>query len=895
MPNNQITVSRVKLAENLVEGIQYLSRRDVLAEVSAGNSLLSLSCKEARYKNSSIEWMKIEQVGVCHDYSKHQYFSAIQKALFSCHKPDYSQIIFMIHGDGEKINIYLGIKKTDENCIFGVNDTFTERMSTYLNTLLPGSRIDFIQEFDTSGNKLLEDIKNKKYRHIYSLSGIPSFMPKEGEENLNAIENLVGPLSRQKFVYFVVADPLDEYNINRIMTNCLEIAGKIESVKSFNISEANNVSTTIGTNDSISDTVNESSGTSVNRKGKKHHFWCKVMSTIGLGDFVDQSTNTITKGLAHSSSHADTKNDTQGFSTTSSMTLINKCAEYAAEQMTRHAKRYANGLGMGMWETGVYLLTEKDDIAQSAALQLRSIVSGKESSLEPIRIHDLSKLLNTTGASTHVLDAVRTFCAPNVVLSTTDGKVIANNFGDGEERLTTLLTTEELSCYINLPQHSVPGISVVDYSSDFSLSPQTLKGVLTELNIGKLVYSGAQSNISIYLPLDTLSRHSLVCGVNGSGKTNTVLSILDGFMKADRPFFVIEPAKTEYVDWAVEYNKTIEDPKKKIKIFIPGCERYAKGNYVPDKLRINPFEVIKLENGECESEMRVLSHIDRLKATFAAAFPMQDILPVIMEHLLYMLYTDKHQMLDKEDSSYMKNGFPTLDSVTRKFIGELMDEIGYARENTQNISAALRTRFDSLKKGWKGELLNNEKLTGLSWGELFGTPVIVNLSYAGDDLDRAFIMSLLLQFLYEYRIAESEIGKLDFNSNKCRHLVVVEEAHRVMGRCENQESPQYKSGLMFSNFLSEVRAYGQGMMVVDQVPTRLIEDAIKNTNVKIIHKLVAADDSQRVAECIGLTPEQQKVIAKLSIGQAVLAGFNSANVMSSDSSDIYLAQVNKMK
>ena len=114
MPDNQITVSRVKLAENLVEGIQYLSRRDVLSEISSSNSLLTLSCSEARYKNSSIEWMKIEQVGVCHDYSKHQYFSAIQKALFSCHKPDYSQIIFMIHGDGEKINIYLGIKKTDE-------------------------------------------------------------------------------------------------------------------------------------------------------------------------------------------------------------------------------------------------------------------------------------------------------------------------------------------------------------------------------------------------------------------------------------------------------------------------------------------------------------------------------------------------------------------------------------------------------------------------------------------------------------------------------------------------------------------------------------------------------------------------------------------------------------
>lgn len=891
MPENQITISRIKLAENLVEGIQYLSKRDVLAEISAYNSLLSLSCKEARYKNSSIEWMKIEQVGVCHDYSKHQYFSAIQKALFSCHKPDYSQIIFMIHGDGEKINIYLGIKKIDENSIFGVNDTFSERMSSYLNILLPGSRIDFIQELDQVGETLVENIKNKCYRHLYALSGIPSFMPKDGEENLSTIENLVGPLSRQKFVYFVVADPLDEYNVNRIMTNCLEIAGKIESVKSFNISESNNLSTTIGTNDSISDTVHESTGISINRKGKKHHFWCKVMSTIGLGDFVDQSTNTITKGLAHGESHAETKSDTRGFSATSSMTLINKCAEFAAEQMTKHAKRYSTGLGMGMWETGVYLLTEKDDIAQSTALQLRSIVSGKESSLEPIRIHDLSKLLNTTNLSCHVLDAVRTFCAPNVILSTVDGKTIISNFGNGDERLTTILTTEELSCYINLPQHSIPGISVVDYSSDFSLTPQNLKNNVAKLNLGKLVYSGSKSNISVHLPIDTLSRHSLVCGVNGSGKTNTVLSILDGFMKAARPFMVIEPAKTEYVDWAIEYNKTIKDPKKKIRIFIPGCEKYPKVNFTPEKLKLNPFEVIELPN----SEMRVLSHIDRLKASFASAFPMQDILPVIMEHLLYDLYTETNPMLDKEDINYMKKGFPTLDTVNRKFIDELMANIGYAKENTQNISAALRTRFKSLKYGWKGEMLNNQKLTGLSWEELFDSPVVVNLSYAGDDQDRAFIMSILLQFLYEYRIAESESDKFSFNSNECRHLVVVEEAHRVMGRCENPESPRYKSGQMFSNFLSEVRAYGQGMMVVDQVPTRLIEDAIKNTNVKIIHKLVASDDSQRVAECIGLTSEQQKIIAKLSIGQAVLAGFNSANVMSSDCSDIYLAQINKMK
>lgn len=44
---------------------------------------------------------------------------------------------------------------------------------------------------------------------------------------------------------------------------------------------------------------------------------------------------------------------------------------------------------------------------------------------------------------------------------------------------------------------------------------------------------------------------------------------------------------------------------------------------------------------------------------------------------------------------------------------------------------------------------------------------------------------------------------------------------------------------LFTNILSEIRSYGQGMMIVDQAPTRLIDDALKNTNYKIIHRLTA--------------------------------------------------------
>ena len=67
---------------------------------------------------------------------------------------------------------------------------------------------------------------------------------------------------------------------------------------------------------------------------------------------------------------------------------------------------------------------------------------------------------------------------------------------------------------------------------------------------------------------------------------------------------VIEPAKTEYVDWAIDYNNKVTDPKKKIKIFMPGCSRYAKKNFSPEYFNPNSksfssfaFKIAKL--GAC--------------------------------------------------------------------------------------------------------------------------------------------------------------------------------------------------------------------------------------------------------------------------------------------------------
>lgn len=928
------SLAQVATATMMAQSLSMCLERKHLVDINKSQYFALVKRADATKSLLNTRWIKVCQVGRPVNENLNGCFEAMQNILQSCAIPQ-TKLLFLITGNGKTFNLYMGAQGNEVEIM-----DFQSDVNNFVNISWTGISCKAVKE-ESNDYKEIKDFLNDRYSAIHAITGIPTLNLQSGYPG--SVEYLMGGLRQGKMAYLVIAEPVKEQEIDNIIYSCNEMQGQAESMKSFSFAD----SMQRGHNESISEahsiTRSESDAIGESRKDPKMigksllvgggliaaglafppmmpfvsvlDFLASPVSNGGLGGIsilsalIPQKSKTHTVQNGTSDIKTESHGTSESYSKSITKNLVNAHISHVVEHLKKQSARYEEGKAIGMWNVGCYLFSNAGN--STSPLQLKSLLSGKDSIYEPIRIHNISPFCETAGKHHYHGFIGAPYIETLVKTSDNHPQAFAHPFGTKFNGLTTMLTTKELSCLANFPLHSVPGINVVEASPSFSMAEQKVEEGQKTISIGKLLWSGSSTDIHVSLPLDTLSRHALVCGVNGSGKTNTVLGILDGFMKENRPFFVIEPAKTEYVDWALEYNETVKDPKKKIKIFIPGCGNYSKAKsladknqrlkkiyengFVPDVLQINPFEVIQLDQGE----MRVASHIDRLKSTFASAFPMQDILPVIMEHLLYKLYTDKYPLLEDDDRStevYKKNRrFPTLSSIDDDFINSLMGDIGYARENTQNIGAALRTRIMSLKYSWKKQLLDNPRLTGMTWDELFGSPVVVNLSYAGDDQDRSFIMSLLLQFLYEYRIAESESGKFSFNSNECRHLVVVEEAHRVMGRNDNPESPQHKSGLMFSNFLSEVRAYGQGMMVVDQVPTRLIEDAIKNTNVKIIHKLVASDDSQRVAECIGLTPEQQKVIAKLSIGQAVLAGFNSANVASANSSDIYLAQINKMK
>jgi hypothetical protein len=137
-----------------------------------------------------------------------------------------------------------------------------------------------------------------------------------------------------------------------------------------------------------------------------------------------------------------------------------------------------------------------------------------------------------------------------------------------------------------------------------------------------------------------------------------------------------------------------------------------------------------------------------------------------------------------------------------------------------------------------------------------------------DDDDKAFVIGLIMIRLVEYKHLQRQIGEL-------RHILVIEKGHRLLrgvgSRSNDREAdPRVKAVEAFSNLPSEIRAYGQGVVISDQVSIRLAPDVIKNTNLKIPHRVVAEDDCLPLASSMSTNELQANSLVTLKIGEAAV-------------------------
>ncbi len=425
-----------------------------------------------------------------------------------------------------------------------------------------------------------------------------------------------------------------------------------------------------------------------------------------------------------------------------------------------------------------------------------------------------------------------------------DSTLVDETGDPAEEGSPTYGSSELLAVLARPPGQEVPGLRLT-VRGDFDTNPEPPYTVRREpvITLGDVLDRQEVSAGPLSIGLQSLNRHAFVTGATGAGKSQTVRHMLEQLSGVGIPWLVIEPAKAEYSKMAGRLGAS----SRVFTLRIGDANQVAVG--------LNPLEP--------ESGFRLQTHIDLVRALFLAAFEADEPFPQVLSAALARCYAklgwDTVIGAYRPRIASKRPVYPNLADL-QGAAREVVAGIGYGKEVTDNVRGFIDVRLSSLRMGTPGRFFEGGH--ALSLGALLSANAVVEFEDVGDNQDKAFLMGLLLIRIYE-RL------RLDGESETLRHVTVVEEAHRLLRRPEGP-SAAARAVQTFAEMLAEVRAYGEGIVVAEQIPAKLIPDVIKNSALKVVHRLPAQDDRDVVGATMNLTEEQSHYVVTLPPGRAAV-------------------------
>ncbi|MFO0870292.1 MAG: DUF87 domain-containing protein [Pirellulales bacterium] len=394
------------------------------------------------------------------------------------------------------------------------------------------------------------------------------------------------------------------------------------------------------------------------------------------------------------------------------------------------------------------------------------------------------------------------------------------------------------------------------------------------------------------LAVDDLTKHALITGSTGSGKTVTTTLLLQELARLDVGFLIIEPAKTEYFDTLWPHLPHLRRWK---------LEGDPAGQAGRDFLVFDP---LRLQRG-----VTVARHLSYLRSCFCAAFPLDEVQSLILDNGLRAYYTQPPDHGGCGLSLLTRGGahchvvrpsphgeplvYPSWRTFVRFMLERYLDRELNPRQLEQPpdfvwaMQQAFRRRFERLDSGVFGLATRRADEAFLArrdfWDPfytLLRRPTVVELDAVADNEDKALLMAFLLTFLYERRQADDllrrESGSPPSPGRRLQHVLVVEEAHRLLANPAARtaelagENARTRAVNLFVDMLAEIRAYGQGLVIVEQIPTKIVPEAIKNTNLKMMLRMASSEDRTYLGEAMNLNVAQQRFTTSLQPGQCVV-------------------------
>lgn len=285
---------------------------------------------------------------------------------------------------------------------------------------------------------------------------------------------------------------------------------------------------------------------------------------------------------------------------------------------------------------------------------------------------------------------------------------------------------------------------------------------------------------------------------------------------------------------------------------------YEGNDSVP--FRINPFEKI--------DGVPLQLHIDYLLSSFKASFELYPPMPYILETSVYNVYAELGWDVLNDRNTKGRTDYPTLDDLYYE-VEIVAEELANGAKWKSDVVASLQARIKSLMIGGKGAMLNTKK--SYPTDKLLALPTVLELDSIGDDDVKSFVISMIMVQVYEFR--KSQLGNV--TKKGLSHVLLIEEAHRLLKNVSTSQggesaNPQGKAVEFFCNMLAEIRSYGQGLLISDQMPTKLAPDVLKNTNLKICHRIVTKEDRELLGSSMNMTSDQVESISMFNTGYAAI-------------------------
>ena len=358
--------------------------------------------------------------------------------------------------------------------------------------------------------------------------------------------------------------------------------------------------------------------------------------------------------------------------------------------------------------------------------------------------------------------------------------------------------------------------------------------------------------VPVYVKVDSIvARHIAILAVTGAGKSNTVSILAERMVSGLGGTVLIFDMHGEYAGSNIGGGRcNVIEPKLN-----------------PEHLTFAELKTLAKIKHDAVRQERVL----RLAFNAAKLFSSIKRSADLIERMLAVLEVIYKLNASKQSKSATENGI--LEeigenvggvNVSEEDKGELKRSISYMKGIDSDPVFAVMNKLEELKAEY-GSVIDSRAPHRLESIIKPGYVNIVNLAEIderGSDVIVSFFLRRLLQERKKYVITGEREGY------PSPILVVLEEAHILIPRGEETFTKATASRIA-----REGRKFGIGLCLVSQRPKGIDENALSQTNNKIILKIVEPQDKyyvQRASE--QLSDELLELLPSLNVGEAVLLG-----------------------